>query len=276
MLKRCLQGMAAVAMLLTSSPAMAQPTTAGDAPVYLNGDILVRFRTWSSGFAPHERADLFEKRLRHLLNGAEVSPAGVRLLTIKGQPTVVVGDQTMVTVTSADGRANRTTSRRLAQAWRSNLEAAIRKYNRTWDDGHRTVVIDRIPPAHTSITTLSTPVPEHEPASRTVPLATESGATEVILNGVKILRFRTSAGGFTPHERYVAFEQNLQAALRPNPTAGDVRVVTEHGLPALYLGRQYLCTVTEADAQANGSSPRVLAGVWANNLRHAVGRIDRN
>lgn len=103
---------------------------------------------------------------------------------------------------------------------------------------------------------------------------TPATATTVYLNGRQILKFRVGANGLTPQERWTMFMKKLQTIELPYVDASDVRIVTVNGAPTIRLAGKNLVTVTSADAQANGTNPRTLAGIWANNLRRAVGGLD--
>jgi len=274
----CRQGLlatTALTILLTVSPGRAQMSAvADDVPVYLNGELLLRFRTASPGYSSSQRAELFEQRLRAAFMAPPIDRGTLRVHNDYGRPTLVLNGHRLVTVTQDDAEANGANSWTLAHAWRDHLDRAVVQYN-AMSEADRMVAIERTGPPTTRLVTLGSaePLPSQGQAE---PLAAPTGATDVILNGTLILRFRSSAGGFSAHERYVIFQRTLQAALDHEVERRDVRVRQRNGEPALFLDGQYLCTVTGADAIANATSAQTLAHQWANKLRTAVAGIDRH
>jgi len=271
MLGRSLQGLMLTALMLLGTPVVAAPDrTADDVPVYVNDHLVLRLRTATAEMSPQARFDLLAARLRTVLDGRRVDVAKLRIRAIRSQPTIMFGGLRLLTVTDADAAANNAAPWPLAWVWRNNLEDAFVAYNRV------PVAPDISTMPDVQTTMLGQPETMPRTTMTSLPLASDDGATTVILNGRTILRFRTSAGGYTPEERYVLFQQNLQSALDSPITEHTVGVQPRHGEPAIFCDQEYLMTVTAADAAANGTTPSALASDWAGNLRRALSAIDRN
>jgi hypothetical protein len=99
-----------------------------------------------------------------------------------------------------------------------------------------------------------------------------AGDARVTVGGVTVLEFRASAGGFSPEQRKSALQSRIVEILsHTNLGPGHVRVVRGKGghSARVMVGRMLLITATEADAQANRSTPEQLARTWAANFRRA-------
>jgi len=97
--------------------------------------------------------------------------------------------------------------------------------------------------------------------------------TRVTLGGVTVLQFRASAGGFSPEARKAAMQGRITEVLsRSDLGPGHVRVVRGKGGrdARVMVGQMLLITATEADAEANRSTPEKLARTWAANFRRAL------
>ncbi|NUQ00624.1 MAG: hypothetical protein HUU35_12300 [Armatimonadetes bacterium] len=123
----------------------------------------------------------------------------------------------------------------------------------------------------------STPVESDIRPAGSEPIVNSAGETVVTLSGMKILEFRAAAGDRSPEERWDMFQKRLQKGLSQYKVGPeDVSIKHRNGEPSIYLGSQFLLTVTDADAAANGSNTMDLAEAWASRLRTALGRIDRD
>jgi hypothetical protein len=98
----------------------------------------------------------------------------------------------------------------------------------------------------------------------------------VILNGIRILTFRVSAGGLTPDQRWDDFQRRLQRSLLPPHRASQAQLHDVNGEPTIFLRGQQLVTVTAADAAANGTTRTRLAHIWLGHLRRALAGMDRD
>ena len=119
---------------------------------------------------------------------------------------------------------------------------------------------------------LAVPAPLEANAPVRCVLATAGGQSvgEVHVNDQVVVRLRSSAGGMSPARRCEIVSARVaelmrQGALqdpRPGVAAGHVVVAS---------GGDVLVTVLPEAAHSNGTSPAVLAWIWANNLRQALG-----
>jgi hypothetical protein len=106
----------------------------------------------------------------------------------------------------------------------------------------------------------------------TAPLVTADGATAVVINSVVVMRFHVSSGGYSPQERWAIVTNRI---IKATHEFENVNWAWVHGEPAIYIHDSLIVTVTDADADANGCSPRQLASIWTDNLRHAVDKMHR-
>jgi hypothetical protein len=123
---------------------------------------------------------------------------------------------------------------------------------------------------------LAAAVPAHadEPSK---PDVTAAGETLMVFNSVSVMRFRVSAGGYTPEQRFVIANDRVIAATMISDAHKAFHVYTMmlHGEPSIYIDGRLIVTVTPGDAAANHCSPSVLAGVWCDNLSRAVSSQQR-
>ena len=102
------------------------------------------------------------------------------------------------------------------------------------------------------------------------PPSTPPEETRVTLGGVLVVQFRAASGGFSPVRRAATMENRIVEILsRPDLTPDAVRVTPGKGgrSATITVGPILLVTVTEADAQANRSTPMKLATTWAESFR---------
>jgi hypothetical protein len=93
---------------------------------------------------------------------------------------------------------------------------------------------------------------------------------EVVVGGRVVIRLRGHAGGWSPAERCLIVAWRLQAGLR-EVRADRVYPMVRQGQPVVGLGGRPIVAATAAVARANRTSPAVLAWVWSNQLREALG-----
>lgn len=99
---------------------------------------------------------------------------------------------------------------------------------------------------------------------------------EVVIGGQVVMRIRTGAGGLTPAERAESVRRRLGPILTmPDLEASDIRV--HQRLPgqtaAIYVRDRLLITVDRNLAEANGTTPRILAFKWRENLRGVLPEV---
>lgn len=104
---------------------------------------------------------------------------------------------------------------------------------------------------------------------------TLDSSAEVEVAGVVIVRFRVPVNGVTPMEHasrvYQRWVEGLYRA-GDNLSPNLVRIEEENGVPVIYMGSVRFVEVDEQHARLNGTTPQLLAEVWANNLRRAITR----
>ncbi len=82
---------------------------------------------------------------------------------------------------------------------------------------------------------------------------------------------RVGAGGLDATQRVDRLNERLAYILGYERLApGNIYIRNVNGSPTIYVGRSELFTVTNADAEANGTTPAALAQNWLANLRHAL------
>jgi hypothetical protein len=96
------------------------------------------------------------------------------------------------------------------------------------------------------------------------------------LEGITVLQLRTSAGGYTPYQRYEQLRRRFAELLRRpdlEPEDVEVEVGPDERTATVWVGQLLFVTATEADAWSNGTQdPEHLAQEWASNLRRAYER----
>lgn len=104
-----------------------------------------------------------------------------------------------------------------------------------------------------------------------VPRPALAAAGDVVVGGMLVLRIRTDAGGFSAAQRAVIVEQRITDALsKAQFSPGSVVVQRVNGDPAIFVGNTLIVTVDANHARVNGTTPELLAEVWARNLRLAL------
>jgi ABC-type phosphate transport system auxiliary subunit len=97
----------------------------------------------------------------------------------------------------------------------------------------------------------------------------------VAVGGEEVLRFRTAPAGMTLQQRANAIQERLvtilsDTTLRPSdivtaPAKGDYKILVKNRL---------LVTVTRKDANANKTSPKLLADTWARHVRKVLPQVN--
>lgn len=98
---------------------------------------------------------------------------------------------------------------------------------------------------------------------------------EVIVNGQVVIRMRSSWGGFPARERATIIAERLRKLLSEQVDSckcvRPLEVDRERQIIAVATGDTPIVTVDPIVAQLNHSSMWSLAGIWANNIRKALG-----
>ena len=98
----------------------------------------------------------------------------------------------------------------------------------------------------------------------------------VELSGVVILRVRDPGAWPSVYARADEVYRRLNEVLQAGPerlSADDVAVVRAGSGYAVTMGGRVLATATPADARLNGTTPAVLARIWASNAKAALRRF---
>jgi len=95
---------------------------------------------------------------------------------------------------------------------------------------------------------------------------------EVVVNGAVVMRIRSAAGGYSATQRADEIAQRLNKAFGAGLTWSDFRVGRQNGETAvLTTGGDLIATADRFHAQANGTTPTLLARAWDTNLVQALG-----
>ena len=95
---------------------------------------------------------------------------------------------------------------------------------------------------------------------------------EVVVNGAVVMRIRTAAGGYSATQRAEQVADRLNKAFAAGITWQDFRVGEMNRETALLDSRgELIATADRFHAQANGTTPFLLARAWDTNLIQALG-----
>jgi hypothetical protein len=95
---------------------------------------------------------------------------------------------------------------------------------------------------------------------------------EVVVNGTVVMRIRTAAGGYSATQRAEQVADRLNKAFGAGVTWKDFRVGEMNRETALLDSRgELIATADRFHAQANGTTPFLLAQAWDTNLVQALG-----
>lgn len=97
-------------------------------------------------------------------------------------------------------------------------------------------------------------------------------AADVRFAGHPVMSNIAGQGSESADARAEQVQQNLDNALvaAKDRTPASVNITYVKGLPVITLGGYQVITVDAASAKANGSTPAVLAGKWADSLRNSL------
>ncbi|MGI5818208.1 MAG: hypothetical protein ACOX9R_08930 [Armatimonadota bacterium] len=93
----------------------------------VNGELFFRIRADAAGFSAAERARIINARIVHIISFAPVNPEAVRVVPVRGKPTIYVGNVRLVTVYPSDVEATGAESmQRLANIWAASTACCLR------------------------------------------------------------------------------------------------------------------------------------------------------
>ena len=115
-----LAALLAIMALLVCSSVQAQDSR----QVWLGGSLLLRVRCAAGGYTIEQRADAIQQRANLLLQLGDNLPK-ITVRKSGADSDVYAGGTLFLTVTSADGKANGTTSASLANTWATRLRDII-------------------------------------------------------------------------------------------------------------------------------------------------------
>lgn len=95
--------------------------------------------------------------------------------------------------------------------------------------------------------------------------------SEMIVAGQVAIRLRGETGGMSPADRCRAVADRLERVVGAGQ-AERIRPVVMAGAAAVAAGDSLIVTALEQEAEANRATPAVLAWIWANGLRAALGQ----
>lgn len=103
------------------------------------------------------------------------------------------------------------------------------------------------------------------------------GSAEVVIGGEVVMRIRTGAGGLTAEERADAVRRRLGPILTLTDLSPQDIYVRQRGrgqTAAIYVRDRLLITADRSLAQANDTTPGLLAEQWARNLREVLPQVE--
>ncbi len=121
----CVVAAAVAASFLAAFPAAS--VEAQVEPVVVNSSLVLRVRTPAAGWQTIERRILLDQRMVHILSYEDTFNPDVRIGSVRGKPTIYVGDTKLVTIYPQDAAANNTTMEGLARVWADRAVATIRR-----------------------------------------------------------------------------------------------------------------------------------------------------
>ncbi len=96
--------------------------------VGVDGLTFLRIRSGAAGFTVAERGRTVDTRLTHIISYEDYSPDAVRIVPVRGKPTIYVGKVRLITVYPSDAAAAGVAStRELAETWAAAIAASLRE-----------------------------------------------------------------------------------------------------------------------------------------------------
>ncbi len=108
-------------------PVVDAKYVADEVEIGVGGVKMFRIRASAVGYSPAERARIVDARLVHALSYGSLDPADVQVASVRGLPTVYVGNIRIVSVYPSDAEAaGGICSQKLAGVWASSLACCLR------------------------------------------------------------------------------------------------------------------------------------------------------
>jgi hypothetical protein len=101
--------------LFIGPPLWAQDTDKGN--IMMAGSLLFRIRCASGGMSIAQRAESVQRRVNDLIIPGGIDMSTVQVKTVGSTASIYAAGSLLVTVTSCDARANKTTVGKLANQW---------------------------------------------------------------------------------------------------------------------------------------------------------------
>lgn len=216
----------------------AKPSTRGPeldrAVIGIDSREIFDIQTAAAGFTIAERERIVYMRLTDIISYTDVAdPSIYSIRSIRGKPTIYIGDYRFITVYERDAAAAGTDCMSLAKEW---------------------------------LAALKTVLPHVAPYIAVAPPETY----EVSVGGTLLFRLRDANGFDSLSARGENVERNVADALAMG-VSGTVYVVQEDGSWGVYFNGVHLVNATPEDADlAKVESARALAETWAERFRKAL------
>jgi len=93
----------------------------------VGGLMMFRIRADAAGFTAAERARIVDARMVHILSYGDLDPGAVRIVPVRGKPTIYVGDVRLITIYPSDVEAVGADSmRQLAGWWAASVACCLK------------------------------------------------------------------------------------------------------------------------------------------------------
>jgi len=242
--------LAAVSLSLTALGASAQDAV----PVRLAGEVVFELRCAGDCPDVQARAEAITQILTDLVDAhMDLGAPDVQLVT-DPNPALQVDDRLVVRVWPGDLPPGETDLVRVAGRWQVELLAAL---------------IKAIPPV---IELQGSAAPDtgdqHAPhAADHDPNSTDGDVVDVMVSGAVVAHIRARGEAASVRERGALIDARITDIISyQHCEKPDLRIVREHGVPAIYVGPCLVMRVYPADAQPSGYTPDQMAQSWLKNL----------
>lgn len=96
--------------------------------IAIDGELLFRIRTSAAGFTAAERMRIIHARLVHIISFGPIAPETVHIVSVRGKPTIYVGNVRLVTVYPSDVEATDAASmKQLATWWAASVASSLHR-----------------------------------------------------------------------------------------------------------------------------------------------------
>lgn len=99
----------------------------------------------------------------------------------------------------------------------------------------------------------------------------ETGDASVYINEQEVVKIRSAAGGLSPRQRAELLTARLSQFLAQGGNIRDIKPGEEKGAILVRAGQASLVTIDAQTAQKSGVDAKILAFLWTNHLRKALG-----